>query len=62
VELLSSSTAEKETKDKLEIIKGQLEVINSHLHSLRDLNEFKTVDFSGITLLDLDPSKDERDT
>ena len=59
VDLISSNTTEEDTKDKLEIIRSQLDVINSHLHNLRDLKEYKTIDFGGITLLDLESSKDE---
>ena len=62
VDLLSSSTAEEDTKEKLEIIKSQLEVINTHLHNLRDFKEYKTVDFAGITLLDLGSPKNEKDS
>ena len=53
VDLISASTVEEDTREKLEIIKGQLQVINTHLHKLREVREYRTVDFGGITLLDL---------
>ena len=53
--MLTASTKEENTKEKLFIIKNQLEVINKYLNSLRNLREYKTVDFAGVTLLDIDP-------
>ena len=60
VDLLSSSTGEEDTKEKLIIIKEQLDLISRYLQNLRNLREYKTMDFAGITLLDLEqPKKDE---
>ena len=56
VDLLRESTEEENTKEKLSIIKDQLEVINRYLNSLRNLREYKTVDFAGVTLLDIEPT------
>ena len=56
VDLLSASTEEENTKKKLSIIKSQLDLISKYLHDLRSLKEYKTVDFAGVTLLDIEPS------
>jgi len=61
VDLLSASTKEEETKEKLSIIKSQLELINQHMWNLRKLKEYKTLDIAGVTLLDLEPAKKEED-
>ena len=62
VDLLSSSTGEEDTKEKLIIIKEQLDLISRYLQNLRNLREYKTMDFAGITLLDLEqPKKDEEE-
>jgi signal transduction histidine kinase len=61
VDLLTASTKEENTKEKLSIIKDQLEVINKYLNSLRNLREYKTVDFAGVTLLDIDPSDTKKE-
>ena len=59
VDLLASSTEEKDTQEKLTIIKDQLELISRYLQNLRSLREYKTVDFAGVTLLDIEKPKDE---
>ena len=56
VDLLSASTEEENTKKKLSIIKSQLDLISKYLHDLRSVKEYKTVDFAGVTLLDIEPS------
>ncbi len=61
VDLLSASTAEENTKEKLSIIKSQLDLISKYLHDLRSLKEYKTVDFAGVTLLDIDPSDTKKE-
>jgi signal transduction histidine kinase len=61
VDLLSASTKEVETKEKLSIIKSQLELINQHMWNLRKVKKFKTLDVAGVTLLDLEPEKKEED-
>jgi signal transduction histidine kinase len=61
VDLLTASTKEENTKEKLSIIKDQLEVINKYLNSLRNLREYKTVDFAGVTLLDIDPQDSKKE-
>ncbi len=61
VDLLTASTREENTKVKLAIIKDQLEVINRYLTNLRNLREYKTVDFAGVTLLDIEPPDKEKE-
>jgi signal transduction histidine kinase len=53
VDLLSASTEEENTKEKLSIIKGQLELINKYMTDLRNIKEYKTIEFAGVTLLDI---------
>jgi hypothetical protein len=57
VDLLSESTAEENTKDKLLIIKGQLDLINKYMADLRNMKEYKTIDIAGVTLLDIEPTR-----
>jgi signal transduction histidine kinase len=53
VDLLSASTKEDDTREKLSVIKGQLEIINRYMTDLRNIKEYKTVEFAGVTLLDI---------
>jgi signal transduction histidine kinase len=53
VDLLSASTKEDDTREKLLVIKGQLEIINRYMTDLRNIKEYKTVEFAGVTLLDI---------
>ena len=55
VDLLSESTNEENTKEKLSIIKGQLDLINKYMADLRDIKEYKTINRAGVTLLDIEP-------
>ena len=57
VDLLSESTNEENTKEKLSIIKGQLDLINKYMADLRNLKEYKTIDIAGVTLLDIEPTR-----
>ena len=57
VDLLSESTAEENTKEKLSIIKGQLDLINKYMTDLRNMKEYKTIDIAGVTLLDIEPTR-----
>jgi hypothetical protein len=38
-----------------------LDLISKYLHDLRNLKEYKTVDFAGVTLLDIDPSDTKKE-
>jgi signal transduction histidine kinase len=61
VDLLSESTNEENTKDKLSIIKGQLDLINKYMADLRNMKEYKTINIAGVTLLDIKPTRTIKD-
>jgi len=61
VDLLSASTKEDETREKLSIIKGQLELINRYMTDLRNIKEYKTIEFAGVTLLDIGSTETKED-
>jgi signal transduction histidine kinase len=54
VDLLSASTKE-------DYIKGQLELINKYMTDLRNIKEYKTIEFAGVTLLDIEPIRTKDD-
>ena len=53
VDLLLSTIEDSVTRNKLQIIKEQLQSLSMTLQDLRSLREYKTVDFDGLTLLDI---------
>ena len=53
VDLLLSTIEDSVTRNKLQIIKEQLQSLSVTLQDLRSLREYKTVDFDGLTLLDI---------
>ena len=61
MDLLSTSTKEDYTKEKLSVIKGQLELINKYMTDLRNIKEYKTIEFAGVTLLDIEPIRTKND-
>ena len=61
VDLLSESTKENYTKEKLSIIKGQLELINKYMKDLSNIKEYKTIEFAGVTLLDIEQTRTKDD-
>lgn len=61
VDLILSSTKEEDTKEKLEIIKNQLKLIVRILKNIRELDEYKTVDFDGLDLLDIKLEEERED-
>ena len=61
VDLLSASTKEDNTREKLSIIKGQLELINRYMTDLRNIKEYKTIEFAGVTLLDIGSTETKED-
>ncbi|HYA01572.1 MAG TPA: histidine kinase dimerization/phospho-acceptor domain-containing protein [Syntrophobacteria bacterium] len=61
VDLLAAGTREVEAQKKLRIIKEQLEVLGTFLQNLRQLSEYRTVDFGDLTLLDIGEKKGEKD-
>lgn len=52
VDLLLASTRDEHTKEKLVIIKAQLDAISDILDNFREVDDFKTVDFDGVDILD----------
>jgi hypothetical protein len=48
---LLNKSKEKNTKKKLAIIKGQLEIISEILSDFRELEDFKTTNFDGVEIL-----------
>jgi len=65
VDLLLATTREEHTKEKLSIIRGQLKTISEILDSFREVDDFKTIDFDGVDILDteklLDAEPNEKD-
>jgi hypothetical protein len=65
VDLLLAGTREEYTKEKLIIIKAQLQIISKILDSFREVDDFITIDFDGVDLLDtnklLEMEPDEKD-
>ena len=51
VDLLLNKSKEKQTKQKLVIIKEQLEIISDILSDFRELDDFKTTNFDGVEIL-----------
>ena len=52
VDLLLASTREEYTREKLIIIKEQLQIISETLDNFREVDSFKTKDFDGVDILD----------
>ena len=52
VDLLLASTREEHTREKLVIIKSQLEAISDILDSFREVEDYRTMDFDGVDILD----------
>lgn len=65
VDLLLASTKEQHTKERLFIIKEQLQTVSEILDNFREIDNFKTKDFDGVDILDtktlLDEEPDELD-
>ena len=57
VDLLLSRIEDQEARNKLEIIKEQLQSLSMTLQDLRGLREYRTVDLDGLTLLDIEGRK-----
>jgi hypothetical protein len=68
VDLLLTSTREEHTREKLVIIKAQLETISDILDNFREIDKFRTIDFDGVDILDtnrmlnVDPDEKNRST
>jgi signal transduction histidine kinase len=61
VDLLTAGTRDAELQKKLRVIKEQLGVLGTYLENLRQLSEYRTVDFGDLTLLDIGSKKGEND-
>jgi hypothetical protein len=65
VDLLLATTREEHTREKLVIIKTQLKKISEIIDSFREVDDFKTIDFDGVDILDtnklLEVETDEKD-
>jgi hypothetical protein len=65
VDLLLASTREEHTREKLVIIKSQLEAISDILDSFREVEDYRTMDFDGVDILDtkklLDAEQTDKD-
>ena len=65
VDLMLVSTKEEHTKEKLVIVKEQLQTISEILDNFREVDSFKTKDFDGVDILDtnqpLEVESDELD-
>lgn len=59
VDLLAAGPGQPDVQKKLKIIKEQLEVLTAYLQNLRELTEYRTVDFGDVTLLDIASRKEE---
>ena len=59
VDLLLASTKEKHTKERLVIIKEQVQTISEILDNFREVDNFKTKDFDGVDILDTKRLLDE---
>jgi signal transduction histidine kinase len=59
VDLLAAETRQGEAQKKLNIIRGQLGVLATYLRNLREIEEFRTVEFAGLTLLDITSARTE---
>jgi signal transduction histidine kinase len=53
IDLLSAKALTPETHRKLSIIRTQLDLLNTYLQNLREIEEFRTVQIGGLTLLDI---------
>ena len=53
VDLLSAQAHNAEVQKKLAIIRNQLDLLTTYLQNLREIEAFRTVDFGGLTLLDI---------
>jgi signal transduction histidine kinase len=61
VDLILSTTAEEDTRKKLETVKQQLLIIIHILNNFRELDTYETVDFDGTDLLKIIPGEVDND-
>jgi len=61
VDLLLDKTNEDHTRQKLEIVKDQLEIISEILNNFREVDNFTTLDFDGQEILDTTRHREEEE-
>jgi signal transduction histidine kinase len=59
VDLLAAETQKAEIQNKLSIIKKRLRLLSTYLENLRGMEEFRTMEFAGLTLLDITSTRTE---
>ena len=59
VDLLLNKSKEEHTIQKLLIVKEQLEIISEILNDFREVDNFKTIDFDGVEILDTNKLREE---
>jgi hypothetical protein len=59
VDLLLNKSKEEHTIQKLLIVKEQLEIISQILNDFREVDNFKTIDFDGVEILDTNKLREE---
>jgi len=59
VDLLAAEVQEAKMQNRLNIINKQLRLLTTYLQDLRGMEEFRTVQFAGLTLLDITATRAE---
>jgi signal transduction histidine kinase len=62
VDLLLNNTSEEVTKQKLNVIKEQLQLVSHILNDFREVKEFKKINFDGVDILVTDKLLEEEET
>jgi hypothetical protein len=60
IDLLTAQALTLETQKKLGIIRNQLDLLNTYLRNLREIEAFRTVDVGGLTLLDITSTRADK--
>jgi hypothetical protein len=60
VDLLSAQAHDAEVQKKLTIVRNQLDLLKTYLQNLREMEAFRTVDFGGLTLLDITSTRTDK--
>jgi signal transduction histidine kinase len=60
IDLLAAQAPAVETQKKLGIIRSQLDLLNTYLRNLREIEAFRTVEVAGLTLLDITSKRVDR--
>ena len=62
VDLLLKNTREEQTKQKLNIIKEQLQLVSQILNDFREVKDFETINFDGVEILVTDKLLEKEET